>query len=799
MTQNGNSGRLAGKSSAQVLIDKSTWWLHFLVVAGVSTAGLVALGVWTYAGAPPLADFVSPSGQTVLARVEIERGKELFHLRGLMAWGSFWGDGAERGPDFTADALHRTVLSMRGFYESELSKQRPVTQADRDAITVRVKREVHSNGWDATAGVIRLNDAQTQAIDELTEHYRRMFTDATYAEAFPKTDLISDAKDIRALSAFAFWGGWVAAADRPGESYSYTQNWPYDPDAGNGPTLPTIFWSLLSILALFLGTCLVLYIYGQMKTLPGDPFQQGARPTLTTPELESGVEHVRPTQRATYKFFAFAVVLFLCQVLAGILSAESFTGGGPGSDMLRAFGLQVPFTVARSWHLTLQIYWFFLAWIGYTLFFLPRLSAVPVRQGLLIELLFGVCVAVGVGAVLGIYLGLSGRMSDSLSYWFGSQGWEFMELGRFWQVLMLGAFVLWIAIIFRAVRPWIRKQNLWSVPAWLFYGSGIMVLFLFFGLMVTPTQNFAISDYWRWMVVHMWVEVTFEVFTTCIIGYMLVQMGLLTRPMAERVIFLAVMMFLGTALVGISHNFYWIAKPSGIIALGSVFSTLQVLPLLLITLDAWRLRLEKVRAQDRQRDGAQGFVMDGVWSFILAVNFWNIFGAGVFGSLINLPIVNYFEHGTYLTGNHAHAAMFGVKGNVAIAGMLFCCQHLFRRSSWNAVLIRTSFWSLNGGLALMMFLDLFPVGLYQFTDVVSAGFWHARTQAVVTGPVFVALTWMRALGGSLFLFGGVVPLVWFILSRSRHLVPEGDVGESEWTVYERDWATAPEPAPVGRK
>jgi nitric oxide reductase subunit B len=362
-----------------------------------------------------------------------------------------------------------------------------------------------------------------------------------------------------------------------------------------------------------------------------------------------------------------------------------------------------------------------------------------------------------------------------------------MELGRFWHILMLVAFVLWIAVIFRGVRPWITKQNMWSVPAWLFYGSGIMVLFLFFGLGATPSGNFAIADYWRWMTVHMWVEVTFEVFTTCIVAYILVQMGLMNRAMAERVIFLAVMMFLVTAIVGISHNFYWIAKPTGIIALGSVFSTMQVLPLLLMTLDAWRMRNEKVRAGEHLAAGRQKVVMEGVWLFVLACNFWNIVGAGVFGSLINLPIVNYFEHGTYVTGNHAHAAMFGVKGNVALAGVLFCCQHMFPRAAWNEKLVKTSFWSLQAGLVLMMTLDLFPAGLYQLSAVLTHGFWYARTNEFVTGPVFATLTWLRVIGGVVFLFGGVLPLVWYILSRARLLVRELELEEGEWTVYDKDW------------
>jgi nitric oxide reductase subunit B len=775
-----------GRNFAKWLLAKKNWWINFTVVAAISIVGLIALGSWTYSGAPPLASFVSAaSGETVIPLEQIQRGKEVFHLRGLMSWGSFWGDGAERGPDFTADALHRTVVAMGTYYAEERAKQRPVTQADRDGFTVRIQRELHTNGYDAATGQIRINDAQIRALQELKVHYTKMFTDPTYPERFTLAGYITERSDLEALTAYFFWGAWVSAANRPGESYSYTHNWPYDPAAANTPTMATVLWSFLSILVLFAGTMLVLYVYGQMKAIPGDPFNSSGQ-TLTTSDLESGAEGVRPTQRSTYKYFAFAVILFVVQVLAGILSAEDFVKGGPGNAIVQVLGITLPFTTVRAWHTILQIYWFFMCWVGYTIFFLPRLAPVPRGQQLLINLLFFLCVVVGAGALFGIYLGHRGLLSDTISYWFGSQGWEFMELGRFWQILMLCSFVLWIAIIFRGVRRWITRQSLWSVPAWLFYGSGIMVLFLFFGLFVTPRSNFAISDYWRWMVVHMWVEVTFEVFTTCIVGYMLVQMGLFNRAMAERVIFLAVMMFLVTAVVGISHNFYWIAKPSGIIALGSVFSTMQVLPLLLITLDAWRMRREKLRAKQHQGAGKQTLVMEGVWLFILAVNFWNIIGAGVFGSLINLPIVNYFEHSTYLTGNHAHAAMFGVKGNVALAGVFFCCQHLFRRSDWNEKLIRIIFWSLQLGIILMMTLDLFPVGLYQLAAIVSHGFWYGRTNAFVTNPVWRTLTWLRSIGGMVFLFGGVMPLTWFILSRARRLVAEVAMPEGEWTVYDQE-------------
>ncbi len=325
-----------------------------------------------------------------------------------MNYGSFWGDGAERGPDFTADALHQMALSMRSFYRKE-------TDAGKAAIAARVKREIHENGWDEETGRIRLNAAEIHAYRQLVDRYRRMFTDPGHPEYVASA--VEDPEDLEALAAYFFWGAWVAGANRPGEPYSYTHNWPYDPAAGNTPTHATRMWSVLSILALFLGIGAVLYVYGQMRTA-GEPFEDGhgGPRALTTPDLEAEPQRARPTQRLTYKFFAFAMVLFLLQVLAGVVVAEDFVGGGPTEASLGLLGISIPVRVARSWHLLLQIYWFFLCWIGYTLFFLPRLSRVPTGQRLLINVLFGLCVFVGAGALVGIYLGPTGFLRGELAY-----------------------------------------------------------------------------------------------------------------------------------------------------------------------------------------------------------------------------------------------------------------------------------------------------------------------------------------------------------------------------------------------
>jgi nitric oxide reductase subunit B len=520
-------------------------------------------------------------------------------------------------------------------------------------------------------------------------------------------------------------------------------------------------------------------VYGQAK---GEPVQ--AAQSLTTQDLESGV--VRPTQRATYKFFVLAMLAFAIQTFAGIACAIDFV-----RPLGFSFCSVIPFSVFRSYHTVFQIYWFFVAWVGTTVFFLPRISPAPVLQGFLIELLFAGCAVVAAGGVVGIPLGQMGILKGEAAYYFGSQGWEFMELGRFFQDLLLAGFVLWIIIMARGVFPYLTWKNVWSPPAWLFYGSMVMVAFLFFSFKVTPRTNFIISDFWRWMVVHMWVEVTFEIFTTVVVAFLYTEMGLVSAKQAESATYIAVMLFFLTATIGVGHNFYWIAKPTGVIALGSTFSTTQVLPLILLTLDAWKKTQERARAEAQQQEGTQKYVMREVWLFLLGVNFWNVWGAGVLGSFINLPIVNYFEHSTYLTGNHAHAAMFGVKGNVALAGMLFCVQHVVATEYWSPKLVRVSFWCLNGGIALMMFLTLFPSGLYQMFMNLKYGLWYARSQEIRDGAIFQAVLKGRAVGGHVFVWGGLLPLVYFVVEGVGHRKPTTPGTETE-KKYRSAWALGKE-------
>jgi len=239
-------------------------------------------------------------------------------------------------------------------------------------------------------------------------------------------------------------------------------------------------------------------------------------------------------------------------------------------------------------------------------------------------------------------------------------------------------------------------------------------------------------------------------------------------------------------LLGISHNFYWNAKPVATMALGSVFSTLQFVPLILLTVEAWRFKnMPKIAVGDVDHKSLQNFGFPEVFKFLVAVNFWNFFGAGVLGIIINLPIMNYFEHGTYLTVNHAHAALMGVYGNISLAALLFASRLLIKSGRWNDRIVNFSFWSINAGLMLMVVLDLFPAGSIQFKAVVEQGLWYGRSHDFVDYGIFNSLTWMRGIGASVFFFGGVIPLTWFIVSRANALKTKAtDIKQMDEAIHE---------------
>lgn len=776
-------------SITKTIDQRKNWWKIFVIIFAVSVSVVGYVGFKTYQYAPPITDFVDESGKLVFSAEDITAGQQVFFSHGLMDYGSFLGDGGMRGPDFTAEALNFVAKDMNAFYEKEWAEKFPDAATRKAMVGSLVQKEIKLNRYDPAyykkrgqikeqryqPGAVVLSAGQVHAYNQLKEYYSQVYGKGgalAGVEAFKPANYISNPEKNRQLASFFFWGGWICGTERPGYTASYTQNWPYDPLAGNTPQGGLVFWSAVGVLVVILAIGVLFYVYGMMD-MEGVAEQQRSRmPPLATTDAVNRFKPT-PTQRATYKFFAVAAILFLIQVGAGLLTVADFVG------LFASLGIPInhwlPVTVTRSWHSQISVLWISVCWFAATIWVLPLICR-PEPRGQLkwINGLFWMLLIVALGGSLGIPLGIQGLLSEFNTRWLGIQGWEFLEIGRFYQYLLFAAFVAWAVIVFRGVWPALRQKQTWSLPNWMVYMIAGIIFMFTASFVAKPDTNFVIADFWRWCTVHMWVEAFFELFTTVLVAYFMYLMGFVSHLMAARVVYIGAVLFLGSGLVGIAHNFYWNAKSIETIALGGVFSSLQIAPLVLLTVEAYRFRNmpQSTLYQLKEQKGLKAtFGLTDAFLFLIGVNFWNFFGAGVLGFMINLPIVNYFQHGTYLTVNHGHAALMGVYGNLAIAAMLFCSRWNLRPEQWNARLLRISFWSLNIGLSLMVIMELFPKGVHQLMVVVDQGYAFARSQAYINSGVFQVLTWLRSLGTLVFVLGGVVPLVWFMVSRWFSLKP----------------------------
>ncbi len=255
--------------------------------------------------------------------------------------------------------------------------------------------------------------------------------------------------------------------------------------------------------------------------------------------------------------------------------------------------------------------------------------------------------------------------------------------------------------------------------------------------------------------VHLWVEDFLELFTTIMVAYIFVLLGIVSAKTATRVVYLDILLYSCGGVVGTMHHMYFSGTPAIHMALGAFFSAAEIVPLTFLTVEAWTF----LQLGARQQEGAEQLQFPHRWAvmFLVAVGFWNFLGAGVFGFLINLPVVSYYEIGTQLTANHGHAAMMGVYGMLAVSLLVFCLRYYLRAEDWSERLISFSFWALNLGLAWMVFANLFPIGVLQLADVVTNGYWHARSLEFFEAHAYIE--WLR-LPGDVAVIAGTLPLVY---------------------------------------
>ena len=746
-------------SKQNLLISKG--WVQ--AVALVMLFGFFVLGLLayrTYTDEPPIpARVVDTNGNLLFTGQDITAGQEIFLKNGLMEYGSIFGHGAYLGPDFTADYLHRAAGIATDYYGGPGS----------DAARQQTMTDFKSNRYDRATGVLTFSAAQADAFRKLTDYYGTFFGTPTTKFGL-RSNAITDPEKIRQLTAFFSWSAWAASALRPQRDYSYTNNWPPESLVGNHATAETVLWSVLSLIALLGGIGLLLAAFGRWNFL-GWHGREEQRISFRPPDEVV----LTPAQRSCAWFFLVMSLLFLLQTLLGGATqhyraeiADFF-----GFDLARV----LPFNIARAWHLQLAIFWVATSYLAAGIFLAPMITGrEPRRQSWLSYSLLGALAIVVFGSLAGEYGGIEGWIRKGWS-WFGNQGFEYLDLGRFWQILLTVGLFFWVVILFRGLRNRLKTEQVGNMP-WLFFFAALAIpAFYAVGLLARTDSNFTTTDFWRFWVVHLWVEDFLELFTTVMVAYIFVLLGVVHQRVALRLIYLDIVLYSGGGVIGTMHHLYFSGEPAVHMALGAFFSAAEVIPLTFLTLEAWSFLQLGAQQGSQARTPFPHF-----WAvmFLAAVGFWNFLGAGIFGFLINLPVVSYYEIGTALTANHGHAAMMGVYGMLAVGLALFCLRYLVPEKLWSDRAAKVSFWSLNLGLAWMVFASLFPLGLLQLYHSVSAGYFDARSLKFLSNHTNALLEWLRLPGDALFIVGGTLPvlyLCWLGVSRMKAQSPRGEPDE----------------------
>ncbi len=747
-------------------------WLQAAIITfilGFTVLGYLAFR--TYHEQPPMPkQVVNESGQVLFTGDDILRGQHVFQKYGLMQHGTVFGHGAYLGPDFTAQYLHKSAEDMAALYAGGGE----IKAEHRD----RVKRELKQNRYVPDTGTLTFSTGQAQSFKTMTGFYRDWFGPMS-KQAHLQRPEIKDPEEIRSLTAYFAWATWVTTSTRPGTAYSYTNNWPPEPLAGNELTPQALIWSVLSLVALLGGAGIILFVFGRYNWLGWHSEDSGE--FLKDMQFRPPDKvRLTPSQRATAWYFLVVAGLFLLQGLLGGVNAHYH------SEPSGFYGLNLaawlPYNLSRMWHLQLALFFVSASFLAMGIFLAPMVARTEPRgQAALALLLFGALVFVVLGSLAGEAAGIKDKIKLSGPwFWLGTQGWEYLDLGRMWQLLLIVGMVLWLVILIRGLRPALVGEHPGNMP-WLFLYSAISIpLFYAVGIAFWKNDSYAVVDFWRFWVVHLWVEDFLELFTTIMVAYIFVQLHVVRLKVALTIVYLDIILYSVGGVIGTMHHLYFSGVPAVHMALGAFFSAMEVIPLLLLTYEAWRFMQLGAPPGHRSLLGADSSQFPHKWAvmFLIAVGFWNFLGAGVFGFLINLPIVSYYEIGTAFTANHGHAALMGVYGMLAMGFFMFVARYFIPRDNASEKAMKWSFWSLNIGLLWMLLVNLFPLGLLQLNDSVAYGYWHARQIDFFLTPLVRAIEWLRLPGDLLFIVGGILPIVYLAIrmfklrNRYEGLPPE---------------------------
>lgn len=716
-------------------MSKKGLYTAFWFVAIIMVSALIYYTANLQKEVPPIPQEVrSETGELLYTYNDVLQGKGYFQQFDLMDWGTLLGMGAYMGPDFSTDFLHYRVEYLYDYYGQELY-QKPralLSQIELGAVKERVKQDVKQQTALLEKGVV-YTKASTEAYHRNVAYLVDLLVKGDPERAW--TGGVIRPEEAAKIATFIDWAQLVASSNRTGTQRTWSNNWPPEPMIDQDTNFLSHKISLWEFLILWSLTIVVIFLAYEYLFKKDEPLE----PALKITKLFA-------SQSKLLKYIPIVAALFVVQLFLGGYLAHLYTE--PSSDFI--FPQKwLPFNVLRSMHTQIAILWVAVGWLVGGLLIAPWVANRDHKFPWLVDVLWAALIVVAVGSIIGLYMGATGQMRETW-FWLGNEGRELINLGRLWDIGLVIGLVFWFILVVSLIRKSATNNPLVGTIIWSAFGIATLYMA---GMMplhkIMP--NYTVDDYYRWWVIHLWVELTFELFAAGVIAFFTVSVGLISQKTAVRVMLFELFLIMLSGTLGVGHHYWWQGLDEYWIAIGGIFSALEPLPLALMIVEAMKNKKEQAFA-------GKSFDYNIPFMWISGSAVLNWIGAGFFGMVINTPTISYYSHGTYLIMPHGHVALLGAFGYISLAFIYMASRAnaLAKGLVWNDKPSKIGFWLLTIGV-LLFAIPTAIIGFHQTQMAHDFGYFFTRTREALEG--MKVWMWLRTIPDALMIIGGLVILV----------------------------------------